>query len=227
MQDEVVMSRNLAPIVVLVLVGGCDVAGALGGGPSDDTSSDDDSSECGGASPAPSCDQGGCSCCGSCDPARELCFTADWSSSLGYGHCYGYPAGGTMTASIGQDAFVATDMAAIASGAYLQVTGRLGATSEGWASLRQITIHAPAMLGTTDCVATPVIAISYAEGPTRIAYNAGRSMPRPACSITLTAIGEVGERIEGTFSVTVLDDATTNTVDITAGAFSVERVLYR
>jgi hypothetical protein len=233
MQDSSAMSRALAPIVVLALgvglAGGCDVTGTFGGGgPADDSPSDDDSSSCGsgGALPAPLCGEGGCSCCGSCDPARELCMTADWSVGFGYGHCRATPADGTMTATVDQTAFVATEVAAIADGAYLQVSGQLGVTTGSLAGLRQITIQAPAVLGTTDCVASPLIAISYAEGETSIRYNAGRSMPRPACSVTLTAIGEVGARIEGTFTVTVADDATKATTDITAGTFSVERGVY-
>jgi hypothetical protein len=223
--------RALGALGAVGALGACNV-GVFGSGsssddsPSDDTPSDDDSSQCGGAGgalPAPYCGEGGCSCCGSCDPSRELCFTDDWSISLGYGHCRSGAVTGSMTATVGATDFAATEVAAIASGAYLQVSGRTGATN---ATLRQISIHAPATLGTTDCVATPVIAISYAEGETSIRYNAGRSMPRPACSLTLTAIGEIGERIEGTFTVTVLDDATKATFDITAGAFSVERVPY-
>jgi hypothetical protein len=221
------MSRALLPVLTAFLAGACNVSGTLGGGPpGDDTPSDDDSSSCGatgGALPAPSCGEGACSCCGSCDPSRELCFSDDWSVSLGYGHCYGSPAGGSMTATVGSTAFVATEVAAIASGAYFQVTGRLGATP---ADLRQISIQAPATLGTTDCVATPVITVSYAEGETKLVYNAGRSMPRPACTVTVTALGAVGERIEGTFAVTVLDDTTKATLDITGGTFSVERVPY-
>jgi hypothetical protein len=220
------MSRALLPILAALLAGACDVSGTFGGGTGDDISSDDDSSSCGGALPAPRCGEGACSCCGSCDPSRELCFSDDWSVSLGYGHCYGSPAGGSMTATIGQTAFVASEVAAIANGSYFQVTGRLGATPQGLADLRQLSIQAPATLGTTDCVATPVITVSYAEGETKLLYNAGRSMPRPACTVTVTAIGAVGERIEGTFAVTVLDDTTKATLDITNGSFSVERVPY-
>lgn len=221
------MSRLLALIVVGGgLAGGCDVSGALGGGGDDHTPSDDDSSSCGGALPPPMCGEGGCSCCGSCDPARELCMTADWSIGFGYGHCYAGPAEGTLTATVGGTAFVAMEVAAIADGAYLQISGRLGVTTGSLANLRQITSQAPAVVGTTDCVASPVIAISYAEGERSIRYNAGRSMPRPACSLTLTAIGEVGQRIEGTFAVTVVDDATPAMTDVTGGVFSVERGIY-
>jgi hypothetical protein len=53
-----------------------------------------------------------------------------------------------------------------------------------------------------------------------------RLMPRPACSVTVTAIGEIGERIEGSFVVTLLDSKTQAITEITAGAFSVERVQY-
>jgi len=228
--NDLAMSR-FAPALVLLALGACNV-GVFGGGssgddpPADDDASDEDNSSCGGAGgalPAPICGEGACSCCGSCDPSRELCFTDDWSISLGYGHCRHPGVGGSMTATIGGTDFAATEVAGIASGAYLQVSGLSGAPN---GALRQMSIHAPATLGTTDCTATPVIAMSYAEGETSIRYNAGRSMPRPACSLTLTAIGEIGERIEGTFTVTVLDDATKATLDITAGAFSVERVPY-
>lgn len=229
------MSRALVPLALagLVLgaglVCGCDVTGTLGGGGDPDRSpSDDDSSSCGagGALPAPSCGAGTCSCCGSCDPARELCMTADWSIGLGYGHCYAAPAAGSLSASVDGTSFVATEVAAIADGAYLQVSGRIGTPG---APLRQVTIQGPAVLGTTDCVATPLIAISYAEGETEIAHNAARLMPRPPCSLTVTAVGEIGGRIEGSFAVTLLELApqgTQGTVEITAGTFSVERVPY-
>jgi hypothetical protein len=211
--------------LALCHVAACDVTGVLEGTTNDDPSSEDD--PCGnasGASPAPSCSEGACSCCGSCDPSRELCFTDDWSSSLGYGHCYGAPAGGTMTATVDGDAFVAAEVAAIASGAYLQVTGRIATTS---AELRQISLFLPATLGAADCVSTSLAGGSYAHGEASEAWNMPRLDPRPPCSVTLTAIGEVGERIEGTFSMTLLDSATQTTVEITDGTFSVERILYR
>jgi hypothetical protein len=227
------MSRALVSIAVVRIVlgagllGGCDVTGTLGGGgASDHTPSDDDSSSCGGALPPPSCGAGACSCCGSCDVSRELCMTADWSIGFGYGHCYAAPAQGSMTASVRGTTFVAMETAAIANGTYLQVSGRIETPG---APLRQITIQAPAALGTTDCVASPLIAISYAEGEIDIAHNEARLMPRPPCSLTLTAIGELGERIEGSFSVTLLEHAPQDTqgaVEITAGTFSVERVPY-
>lgn len=229
------MPRALGPVAFVGLVlgaslgGGCNVVGTFGGGePDDNTPSDDDSSSCGagGALPAPMCGEGSCSCCGSCDPARELCMTADWSVSLGYGHCYAAPAQGSLSAAVDGTSFVATEVAAIANGAYLQVTGRIGTPG---APLRQISIQAPAVLGTTDCVATPTIAITYAEGDTDLADNAVRLMPRPPCSVTVTAIGEAGERIAGSFAVTLLERApqgTQGTIELTAGTFSVERVPY-
>jgi hypothetical protein len=203
----------------------CNVSGTFGGSSDDPTPSDDDSSSCDGegALPPPNCGEGACSCCGSCDVSRELCMTTDWSIGFGYGHCYPPRAKGSMAATIGVSPFVATEVAAVSNGSYIHVIGRIETTPD---TLRQISIQSVATLGTTDCVATPVIEISYAEGETRISNNAPRLVPRPPCSVTLTSIGAVGERIEGSFSVTLLDRAPQGTVDITGGTFSVERVAY-
>jgi hypothetical protein len=230
-------SAALVSLVVAPLAG-CDIAGVVDG--TDEPPDDEDTSveTCAGVSPAPYCGEGACSCCGSCDPRRELCFAAGWQLELGYGRCYSLPVAGSLTAMVGGVAFTANEVAAVASEGYMQIDGRIESrlpVTDPQAPIdyeaTQLTLQLPAQLGTFDCTDTSFALFAYTQfdtidGDQVEAWNQLSQMPRPPCSFSITAIGAVGERIEGTFAVTLVDRNTSTAVDIVDGTFSVERVLF-
>lgn len=214
-------------LAVAWILGGCDVTGTLGENavpPSDNREED----PCGGAGglPPPPCGEGPCPCCVGCSVSKELCFAGGWEFEMGFGTCRSSPVDGSFDALIDGEPFVASDVAAIGTEGYVQINGRVVSAVDA----RQVSIQLPAQLGTFDCTGQSLAAFAYtvtssaSSALVTDAWNQLRLSPRPACSYTLTAIGEVGERIEGTFAVTLVDRASSSQLELTAGTFSVERV---
>lgn len=199
--------------VFLAITGGCAVesVGPMGPSMSDDAS--------GGGLPAPRC---GTPCdapgqCVGCGYSSHLCFGEVAQFTLGTGSCTADGASGTETAALALD--VDTVM----------VTGdRAGAAVVGGslelvihAGQHRLSILAPAVPGTYACESSPTVVVQYTSPAGERAANrpvAGR-LP---CSVTLTAVGELGARVEGSLSVQV--PTTTGTVALSAAAFSVARV---
>lgn len=160
------------------------------------------------ALPPPHCGQGSCSCCAGCGLADGLCLGDPSTLSFGIGQCLATPAAGEVTAS----AFASDSVAAAVAGAYVEVSART--------ATRTLVLALPATPGTYAC-SDPGTAMQMIlfDGGTRHDNTPGAG--RPPCTVTVTAVGAIGQRAEGAFDVTF-----TGGVELAGGAFSVERVAY-
>ena len=182
-----------------------------------DASPDNNCSGGGGGLPAPTCGEGSCGCCVSCSLKNGLCFGTAADFALGIGQCVAAPAAGTFQVTIGASTFVADRVAAIVNGAYLQVSARMTGQS--------LVLSLPATLGDGSCTSGAYVGSFAYYGDGASEFHNRPTSPRPGCTVNVGKIGNVGERIEGSFSVTVLESSTTpTTLDLTNGTFSVERV---
>jgi hypothetical protein len=167
------------------------------------------------ALPAPHCGQGTCSCCVSCPISGGLCFGSAAGISVGIGQCVASPVAGSLDMMIGSAAFSATQVAGAVVVGYIEVSGTTDTQS--------LTLALPATPGTYSCSdPSQAMQMTYVDPTGTYRNQAGRA--RPACTVTVTSVGEVDQRIEGTFSVTMTTGSAT--LDLTNGAFSVERVPY-
>jgi hypothetical protein len=216
-----VFALVIAVFAVLAACAGPPPVSGGGGGGSDGGGSNDPSPEgsCGGGLPTPTCGQGGCSCCVGCAQRDGLCFDPGWGFTLGVGECVAPPAAGTLQAMVGANAFVATEVAAAVDGAAMEISARTAGQT--------IAFVVPAAVGDYDCTA-PATILSFAYYDATAEYrNRPAVDTRPACTVRVTNVGNVGERIEGSFAVTLaLNAPTPTTLEITAGMFSVQRVAY-
>jgi hypothetical protein len=165
------------------------------------------------ALPAPHCGQGQCACCVSCPISDGLCFGEAFKISLGIGECVASPVAGSLDMMIGSAAFSATEVAGAVVDEDIEVSGTT--------DTQALTLVLPATPGTYSCSdPDQAMQMTYVDPTGTYRNQAGDA--RPACTATVTSVGAVGQRIEGTFSVTVTAGSTT--LDLTSGAFSVERV---
>lgn len=170
----------------------------------------------GGGLPTPHCGQGFCSECVGCGVNTSLCFGAASRFSIGSGQCTASPAAGTFEVMVDGVAFVTDQAAAVMDGSYVEIVARSGDQA--------IALLLPAAPGTYDCGSAAFGGVvTYFRTAAAGFYNR-LTMPRPACIVTVTGVGPVGGRIEGSFSATVTGSGAS--VQLTAGTFSVERVAY-
>lgn len=197
-------------LLVVALCGGCSGATPTADGPGDGSVGG------GGGLPTPRCGQGFCGNCVGCGVSSSLCFgQASWFT-LGSGHCTASPAAGTFDVSVDGTAFATEQVAGVVDGAYVEIVARSGE--------RTIALLLPSAPGTYDCASSAFGGVvSYFETVNRGFFNRITS-PRPACSVTITSVGPVGGRIEGSFSAMVTGPAAT--VQLGAGTFNVERVAF-
>jgi hypothetical protein len=168
------------------------------------------------ALPPPHCGTGaGCSCCASCSISGELCFGAVTSVAVGIGQCVASPVPGSVDMTAGAATFSATRTAAAVVDAYVEVSAQT--------DTQTLVLAVPGAPGTYSC-SDPGSPIEIAFFSTASYANRPSNGARPACTVTVTSVGAVGERIEGTFSATVTSGTTM--LDLTNGVFSVERVAY-
>ena len=208
---RVVMAPTTAACALLAIV----AAGCAGPGPAAADAAPTD--ECvGGGLPAPTCGSGPCSCCVGCSIKAGLCLGTAVQFALGVGQCVAAPAAGSFQVMIGGSAFVADQVAAIVDHAYLQVSAR--------AAGRTVVLLLPNTLGDASC-ASGGYAGSFVYSPDGASEFRNRpGSPRPVCTVSLVKVGDVGERIEGSFSASVVESsASPATVELTDGAFSVDR----
>lgn len=206
--------RTLA--AALVLLAGCSADGPSGGHASDVDAAPpevDHSDDCDGTGglPTPACGNATvCPCCVGCNLASGVCMSLDSDFNFGTGQCTARSQG-SLTADDGDATFAATDVAAVANDAYMQISGTAGGG-------HTLAMQIPAQLGSFDCTASTAAWFVYYSAA-GVSWNRPVS-DRPACSVTITAIGAVGEPIEGAFTIgfgtTVLDN----------GTFSIVRVAY-
>lgn len=199
--------------VFVAVTGSCAVETA---GPTGPSSADDES---GGGLPTPHC---GTACettgaCVGCGYSSHLCFGDVGWFTLGNGSCTADGTTGTDRAqlplAIDGTSINADRAGASISGAYVELVAHAGQ--------HRISVLVPSAPGTYDCAVTSPVVVQYTS-PT-----GERSANRPVagrlpCSITITAVGAVGERVEGALSAQV--PTTTGTVTLDAATFSVVRV---
>lgn len=120
-----------------------------------------------------------------------------------------------LSATIGGAAFVADRVAAVVTGSYVQVSAIAGN--------RELVAMLPATIGTASCAASDYAGTFAYYQDIGVEFHNRVTTPRSACTVKLTKIGNLGERIEGSFSVTV--DGNTP-LDVSNATFSVERVAF-
>jgi hypothetical protein len=213
-----VFARVIAASAVLAACAGTPVGGGGGGGGDGGDHSSPEGS-CGGGLPTPTCGEGRCGCCVGCSQRDGLCFDPGWGFAVGIGACVAASTAGTVDAMIGATAFAATESAAVVDGAAMEISAR--------AAERTLAFVVPAAVGDYDCSAAATI-LSFAYYDATAEYRNRPALDtRPPCTVHVTSVGNVGERIEGSFAVTLARNApTATTLDITAGTFSVQRVAY-
>jgi hypothetical protein len=196
-------------VLVLVPVLGCSGSGAVAPDASDPGGS------CGGL-PPPACGQGTCACCVGCSRRDQLCFGDPGFFELGTGSCVAPGTQGTLQVTIAANAFAATQSGATISGADLEIVARNADQT--------VAMLAPATPGTYSCAdASVVLSFAYYSA-SQEAHNRPTS-PRPACTVTVQSVGNVGDQVTGTFSAT-LSDGAGNPIDLANGMFSVPRLPY-
>ena len=212
-----VMSSRRRAWLFLVAIGACGGNGLPAHGDPPDAVAD----KCSGPGegiPPPHCGEGPCSCCVSCGVGRGLCFGSAAQFTFGVGSCIAAPGAGTLTATVGGAAFVADHVAAVVTGAYVQVSALAGN--------RELVAMLPATIGTAACAASDYAgAFAYYQDIEGfgVEFHNRPTQPRSACTVKLTKVGGLGDRIEGSFSVTV--DGNTS-LDVSNATFSVERVAF-
>jgi hypothetical protein len=121
---------------------------------------------------------------------------------------------------VGASRFVAERVAAIGYGAYVEVSAR--------SADQTLVLLLPSTLGDSSCAADGYPgSFAYYQGDATEFHNRPAPPARPGCTVSLVTVGNVGERIEGSFSATVLASSLTPTaLQLTNGTFSVERVAF-
>jgi len=196
----------------LCLLAACAGSAPTTSGDDADTTSEE---QCLGGLPAPTCGSGPCLCCVSCGQDEGLCMGLGYHFAFGIGTCRARPAAGTLSVTAGATSLTATEVAAIADASFEISTRTNGGV---------LVFVGPAAISDVTC-ATTASGFTYYETGGRVYRN--RPGSGNACTISVTAFGGVGERIEGTFSATLVDDAQpATTLELTNGTFSVERVAY-
>jgi hypothetical protein len=197
------------------------VTGSCAGNSANQPSTTDDPSpgSCsGGGLPTPTCGKGECGCCVGCSLKDGLCFGTGWRFVLGVGQCVAPPAAGTLQVDIGTSRFVAEQVAAIVDDAYLEISARVAD--------RTLVLQLPAVLGDGSCATSTYLGeFAYYQGALEL-RNRPALPTRPDCTVSLTKVGNVGERIEGSFSATVATSAGPTTITLSNGTFSVERTAF-
>lgn len=200
--------------VFLAVTGACTVDAAA-----PDGSTADPDPPGGGGLPTPAC---GTPCessgqCVGCSYSSHLCFGDTAFFSLGTGSCTADGATGADAAELSLDidgtAITADRAAASIAGSTLELVAHAGQ--------HRVSILAPAAPGTYACADSLAVIVQYTSPAGERAANrpvAGR-LP---CSITITSIGAVGERVVGSLSAQV--PTTNGTVQLSALTFSVVRV---
>lgn len=166
--------------------------------------------EGGGGLPPPACGAGVCSECVGCSLASGLCMSLEAGFAVGIGQCHARSQG-SLVADDGPAPFVATAVAAVANDSYMQISGTAGAG-------HTLAMQVPAQLGSFECASTTAAWFVYYSAA-GVAWNRPVS-DRPACSVTVSALGAVGAPIEGTFTIAF------GTTVLANGSFSVVRAAY-
>lgn len=166
------------------------------------------------ALPPPHCGEGLCNACAGCGVGAGLCFGSQPWFALGVGTCVADSAAASITLTANGAAVALTEAAAAAPDAYVEISAR--------SADHTLTFEVPATLGDATCSASYLGGFYYVDGGT--IYQNRSVSTRGPCTVSLTTIGAVGERIEGSFTATVTA-ASGATVDL-AGTFSVTRVSY-
>jgi hypothetical protein len=166
---------------------------------------------CSGGQPPAVCGSGdACECCLSCSIRDGLCFGG--YLSLGYGDCTASGVG-SVTATIGADTYAATAVAAVLDGELVQISS---ATATG-----SLSLIVPAAVGTYACAAGDYVEIAVFSAATPAGYWNRQTVPRIPCTVTVTAVGQVGGTVEGTVEATLqLASVTPTELELTAGSFS-------
>jgi hypothetical protein len=192
-------------VFVLVLAGCSGSAPATG---------DADPGGGGGGLPTPRCGEGTCRSCVGCSLGAGNCFGSQVDFALGIGGCVA-SASGNVNAYVGT-ADVAASGAGVVTGAYVEIAARAADGST-------IALIAPGEVGTYDCATLGFPgAIAY-YAPDGTLYTNRPISNRPACSIRIDAVGNVGESIRGAFTATVTGPTT---IDLANGTFDVLRSAY-
>lgn len=147
-----------------------------------------------------------------CDPFRPLCF--GWANNpfARAGDCVSAPAAGTLDIAVDGSPQAATRVAAVVHGAYLELSAEVDGQT--------LVLVTTAEIGTHSCDALHGFALAR-----DVRY--GNFGEVADCTITLTAVGEVGADVAGTFAGTLVElGPQARTIAITDGAFRVERVAY-
>jgi len=170
--------------------------------------------------PAPTCGEASCGGTAGCSVKAGLCFGTAAQFALGVGQCVATPAAGTFEVMVGATKVVAAQVAAVDNGAYVQISARM--------TDQTIVLLLPANLGDDSCASSAYLgSFAYYQNGGSEFRNRPVSPARPSCTVSLVKIGNVGERIEGSFSAMVLESSTNPTaLDLTNGTFSVERVAF-
>lgn len=208
------MSSRRRAWLFLVAIGACGGNGLPSHGDPPDAVAD----KCSGPGegiPPPHCGEGPCSCCVGCGVGQGLCFGTASQFTFGVGSCIAAPGAGTLTATVGGAAFVADHVAAVVTGSYVQVSAVAGN--------RELVAMLPATIGTAACAASDYAGAFAYYQDIGVEFHNRPTQPRSACTVKLTKIGNLGDRIEGSFSVTV--DGNTS-LDVGNATFSVERVAF-
>jgi hypothetical protein len=129
-----------------------------------------------------------------------------------------------VAATIGSDTFTSDAVAAIVYG-NVEISARAGG--------RVLALAFPPTPGSYDCAAGAIIGVGYfqqdADGLPVLDYRSWLSGNPTACTVTVQTVGNVGERIDGSFAVTLynwrLADGGAATL-VANGTFSVERGAY-
>ena len=185
----------------------------------------DPADESGGGLPTASCAQGPCSACVGCAVWEFGCFGwAGYTNLNSAGYCVASPAQGTLQATVGGVDFVAAQAVAVVDSGNIAISARAGD--------ELVVLFAPATAGVHDCASQLSSgALAYFAvgeiGPTRDFRSPRQDAPVPSCSVTVTTVGEIGQRIEGSFAATLFEHnlASQASLDVANGTFSVERVV--
>jgi hypothetical protein len=175
----------------------------------------------GGGLPTPSCaEQTACSECVGCAAWDFACFGWEGVANLNAaGRCVATPTDGMVETS-GGVAFVAEQAVAVVDGSYLAVSAHAGDAV--------VVLFAPATVGDHDCSsATSLAAIAYFANVDGIPGTDFRSAATSSCTLTVASVGDVGQRIEGSFSATLADWHASGATLQLAGSFSVIRAPMR
>jgi hypothetical protein len=172
----------------------------------------------GGGLPPPACGAGACSDCAGCSVRNELCFGSAFFA-WGDGECTATGQPGSFQVDVAGALEVATETAAVVDGAQIEIAAR--------SANDQFTVVLPAIPGNYNCTDPNFTGgFGYYTDPTSEFHNNALAA-RPPCTATVTMVGDVGGRIVGTFSATIVESAAMPaTIQLTNGTFSVTRIAF-